>query len=54
MEIDAHQEATLRKWSKEDPIDEEEVSRNEYIHKMQGSRNPFIDFPHLEDSISNL
>lgn len=54
MEIDPHQEATLRKWSKEDPIDEEEVKRNEYIHKMQGSRNPFIDFPHLEDSINNL
>lgn len=54
MEIDAHQEATLRKWSKEDPIDEEEVKRNEYIYKMQGSRNPFIDFAHLEDSINNL
>lgn len=53
-DIDPHQEATLRKWSKEDPIDEEEVKRNNYIYKMQGSRNPFIDFAHLEDSIENF
>lgn len=52
--IDANQEATLRKWSKEDPIDHEEINRNEYIFKMQGSRNPFIDFPELEDSISDF
>lgn len=54
MEIDPNQEATLRKWSKEDPIDDEEVKRNDYIFKMQGSRNPFIDFPQLEDSINNF
>lgn len=54
MEIDPNQESTLRKWSKEDPIDDEEVKRNDYIYKVQGSRNPYIDFAGLEDSISNF
>ncbi|ASD65364.1 endonuclease I family protein [Bdellovibrio bacteriovorus] len=54
LPIDSRQEATLRKWSKEDPIDDEEISRNDEIHKMQGNRNPFIDFPGLEDSIGDF
>lgn len=54
MPIDPRQEAALRKWSKEDPIDEEELLRNEEIHKMQGNRNPFIDFPGLEDAIHDF
>lgn len=54
LPIDSRQESTLRKWSKEDPIDEEELNRNDEIHKMQGNRNPFIDFPGLEDSISDF
>lgn len=54
LPIDARQETALRKWSKEDPIDEEELSRNDEIHQMQGNRNPFIDFASLEDSISDF
>lgn len=54
IQIDETQEATLRKWSKEDPVDEEEIRRNDFIHELQGNRNPFIDFPNLEDYISNL
>lgn len=54
LQIDSNQEAYLRKWSKEDPVDEEEIRRNDEIHRMQGNRNPFIDFPGLEDSINNF
>lgn len=54
LPIDSRQEAFLRKWSKEDPVDEEELDRNEEIHKMQGNRNPFIDIPGLEDSIQDF
>lgn len=54
LAIDSRQEATLRKWAKEDPIDEEEFDRNVEIYKMQGNRNPFIDFQGLEDSINDF
>lgn len=54
MVIDAEQEASLRKWDKEDPVDAEEQDRNEKIAKLQGSRNPFVDYPELVDRINNF
>lgn len=36
------------KWSKEDPVDEQERIRNNKVDSIQGNRNPFIDFPGLE------
>lgn len=54
MRIDASQEAYLRKWSKEDPVDEDEMRRNQAIFEVQANRNPFIDVPGLEDSIDNF
>ena len=36
------------KWSHDDPIDEQEITRNEIVYGIQGNRNPFIDFPGLE------
>lgn len=54
LPIDADEESVLRKWSKEDPIDEEEALRNQEIYKAQGNRNPFIDFPFLEERISDF
>ncbi|MEN0057198.1 MAG: endonuclease [Bdellovibrio sp.] len=54
LPIQAAEEAFLRKWSKEDPIDEEEIERNEEIFHIQGNRNPFIDFPGLEDRIADF
>lgn len=38
-------EALLIQWAKNDPPDNQEIARNEYIASVQGSRNPFIDFP---------
>lgn len=33
----------LKKWHYNDPPDSYEISRQEYIYKVQGNRNPFID-----------
>jgi hypothetical protein len=41
----------LMNWSKKDPVSQKELDRNEAIWKMQGNRNPFIDYPGLEDYI---
>lgn len=38
-------EALLKKWNQQDPPDNWEIARNDYIHAVQGNRNPFIDFP---------
>lgn len=47
MNIDATQAHYLKIWNDEDPVDQEELERNEKISKMQGNRNPFVDFPEL-------
>ncbi|QDK38521.1 endonuclease I family protein [Bdellovibrio sp. NC01] len=52
--MSANQEAILRKWNHDDPVDEEEARRNEEIWKVQGNRNPFIDFPELVDKIQSF
>ncbi len=54
MQIDAEQEVVLRKWSKEDIVDENEIQRNDDVQKIQGNRNPFVDYPELVDKISNF
>jgi endonuclease I len=38
-------ESLLVQWAKNDPPDNQEIARHEYIASVQGSRNPFIDFP---------
>ena len=39
----------LMKWSKNDPVSEKEKARNEAIWQFQGNRNPFVDYPGLEE-----
>lgn len=39
----------LMKWSANDPVSEKEVSRNAAIWQLQGNRNPFVDYPGLEE-----
>lgn len=41
----------LLKWSKEDPVSEKEINRNNEVEKYQNNRNPYIDFPGLEQYI---
>lgn len=41
----------LLQWSREDPISEKEIERNEAIYQYQGNRNPFIDNPELAEHI---
>ena len=38
-------------WTRQDPIDEIEIQRNDVIYCIQGNRNPFIDLPQLEEYI---
>ncbi len=41
----------LLKWSREDPVSDKEVARNEAVYKIQNNRNPFIDNPTLAEYI---
>ena len=41
----------LMRWSKQDPVSQKEIDRNEVIWQFQGNRNPFVDYPGLENYI---
>lgn len=41
----------LMQWSKQDPVSQKEIDRNEAAYRLQGNRNPFVDYPGLEDYI---
>lgn len=43
----------LMRWSKQDPVDEIEIARNNAVARtdVQNNRNPFVDYPGLEDYI---
>lgn len=41
----------LMEWAKNDAISQKEIERNNVVYKIQGNRNPFIDFPGLENYI---
>ncbi len=43
--------AMFMRWSKLDPIDDVEIARNNAVKEVQGNRNPFVDYPGLEDYI---
>jgi hypothetical protein len=53
-DIEIWEEPILRVWHVEDPPDALERRRNAAIEAAQGSRNPFVDYPHLVDRISNF
>jgi hypothetical protein len=54
MQIDADQEVVLRQWHKDDPVDSQEIKRNELIGIIQGNTNPFIEKPSYVDDISDF
>lgn len=41
----------LLRWSREDPVSDKEVARNEAVYNIQNNRNPFIDNPLLAEYI---
>jgi endonuclease I len=54
LPITQNQEEFLKKWNDLDPVDADEMYRNDEIEKAQGNRNPFIDFPTLAHDIENF
>lgn len=45
------EEAAMRAWHEADPVDDDEMRRNEAIFQLQKNRNPFVDFPELVSRI---
>lgn len=41
----------LMRWSKQDPVDEVEIARNNAVWNVQKNRNPFVDYPGLEEYV---
>ena len=39
------------KWSRQDPVSAKEIARNDAAYGVQNNRNPFIDYPGLEEYI---
>ena len=38
---------TLYQWHLDDPVDSEELDRNDKVETHQGNRNPYVDYPDL-------
>lgn len=49
--LQAWQLEMLMKWAKNDPVSEKETNRNNAVYGIQGNRNPFIDYPGLQEYI---
>ncbi|MFZ4454688.1 MAG: endonuclease [Bacteroidales bacterium] len=41
----------LLKWNQQDPVSQKEITRTNEAYKVQGNRNPFIDYPQLAEYI---
>lgn len=54
IKIDGTEEAVLRRWHKEDPVDELEKKRNDRVQNFQNNRNPFVDHPEFVEKISDF
>jgi hypothetical protein len=54
ISINEEEEEILRRWHMLDPVDDEEMQRNEIIYETQRNRNPFIDFPSMANYIKNF
>lgn len=54
ISISEEEERHLRRWHREDSVDEAEWLRHEEIVKIQKNRNPFVDHPELEARINDF
>lgn len=41
----------LLRWAKEDPVSQKEIDRNNGVYECQKNRNPFVDYPGLEQYV---
>lgn len=41
----------LLDWCRKDPVSDKEKKRNEEVYKIQGNRNPYIDYPDLAEYV---
>ena len=41
----------LLRWAKEDPVSQKEIDRNNGVYALQHNRNPFVDYPGLEQYV---
>lgn len=41
----------LLRWAKNDPVSKKETERNNEVYKLQKNRNPYIDYPGLEQYV---
>lgn len=41
----------LLRWAQEDPVSQKEIDRNNAVYKIQGNRNPYVDYPGLEQYV---
>ena len=41
----------LLKWAKEDPVSQKEIDRNNAVYGFQQNRNPYVDYPGLEQYV---
>ena len=49
--LSSWQLAMLMEWAKKDPVSAKETNRNNAVYSIQNNRNPFIDYPGLEEYI---
>jgi len=54
ISIPKTEEEVLRRWNDLDPVDQEEMNRNNIIFQAQANRNPFVDYPQLVNYISKF
>jgi hypothetical protein len=53
LRISDQEEFFLKQWNIIDPVDADEILRNEQIQAVQGNSNPFVNDPELVDLISD-
>lgn len=41
----------LLRWAKEDPVSQKEIDRNNGVYALQHNRNPYVDYPGLEQYV---
>ncbi len=54
LRISDGEEFFLRQWNIMDPVDAEEIARNDEIELAQGNRNPFVDDPEMVELIQDF